>query len=94
MTRVFLSPPHQSGREPELVYVEDRKAALAGYLEAIESGERQDVEFRVIAADGRLVWLRNSVRAFARDDGEVERLRGIIVDVSALKWAGAPPPVR
>src|SRR5947209_1807709 len=36
-----------------LVYVEDRKAALAGYREAIASGERQDFEFRVVAADGR-----------------------------------------
>jgi two-component system, cell cycle sensor histidine kinase and response regulator CckA len=70
-----------------LVYVEDREAALAAYREASESGELQECELRFVAADGRLIWLRNSVSPSVGRDGRVEGLRGVMIDVSELKWA-------
>ncbi len=70
-----------------LVYVEDREAALAAYRKAIESGERQTFELRFVAADGRLVWLRNSVRPSSGRGKPAERLRGVMIDISELKWA-------
>lgn len=50
--------------------------------------ERRDheVEYRMIRADGRTVWVRDFV-SFAGQDGDTERLRGLLFDISAQKLA-------
>src|SRR5438552_3483551 len=46
-----------------LIYAEGRSEALDAFDRAIETGRGEDVEYRVVSADGRLVWLHNALRA-------------------------------
>jgi len=66
---------------------EDKARVLAADRAAIASGEDYELEYRVVAADGRSVWFREIVRAELGNDGRVERLRGVMVDVTAQKRA-------
>jgi PAS domain S-box-containing protein len=68
-----------------LVHPEDRSATAEACRQALE-GYDQDLEYRAIAADGRMLWLRNLIYA-VRDGGRVSQLRGIIVDATERKQA-------
>ncbi|HEU4390768.1 MAG TPA: PAS domain S-box protein, partial [Blastocatellia bacterium] len=66
-----------------LVHPEDRAAAGA-HVKSPDEGRDREVEYRVIAADGRIVWLRD-IRRVVRDlDGKLS-VRGLMVDVSEHK---------
>ena len=67
-----------------LIYPEDRGDALAAFDEAIVSAERRHVEYRVVTADGRVVWLHNAVQPAS---GDGEGLRGVMLDVTEQKLA-------
>ena len=45
-----------------------------------------ECEYRMIAADGRVVWMRNLVTVVA-EDGHPTRLRGVMVDITERKQA-------
>lgn len=49
-------------------------------------GEAHDFEYRMIAADGRVVWLRDIVNVVMKD-GKPESLRGVMVDITSFKDA-------
>jgi PAS domain S-box-containing protein len=66
------------------IYPEDRDAALAYCVEQCEKLAHHDFEYRMIAADGRVVWLRDLVHIVA-DRGRIIGLRGIMVDITAYK---------
>jgi len=51
-------------------------------LDASGKGEDHDFQYRMIAADGRTVWLRDIVTVVRGDDGNI-RLRGIMLDITA-----------
>ena len=53
----------------------------------IERREDYELEYRLIAADGRTVWFREIVRVELDDDGRVGRLRGVMVDITDQKGA-------
>ena len=52
--------------------------------DATARGRDHEFEYRMIAADGRVVWLRDVVTVVRGTDGSV-RLRGIMLDVSGRK---------
>jgi signal transduction histidine kinase len=52
---------------------------------AIVSGEDYELEYRVLAADRRVVWFREIVRVEADLDGRTRRLRGVMVDITAQR---------
>ena len=54
--------------------------------EAVQGGRNYDIEYRMIAADGRVVWIRNIVKLISQED-KPATLRGIIIDISARKKA-------
>lgn len=58
---------------------EDREWAAGRRLQALHSGEACDLEYRLVAADGRLVWVRDIMRARVAGD---PRRRGLIVDIT------------
>ena len=64
---------------------EDRERVLAADRYALASGEDYELEYRVLAADGRSIWFREIVRMELADDGRVRRLRGVMVDITAQK---------
>jgi two-component system cell cycle sensor histidine kinase/response regulator CckA len=59
----------------------DRDWVAQSYQRAIDRGERQVCEFRAIASDGRVVWLREMAR-FIAGPGAQSRLVGVSMDVS------------
>jgi PAS domain S-box-containing protein len=68
------------------LYPEDRELALSCCKAAAENQGPQRFEHRVVAADGRLVWLRASVRLVA-GNGETRELVGVMADITERKLA-------
>jgi PAS domain S-box-containing protein len=64
------------------VHPADREWAIALCKKATQECRPHEFEYRMIAADGRVVWLRDIVSVIA-DNGRPLRLRGIMVDVTA-----------
>ena len=68
------------------LYPDDREAAISFRATAAGSGEDYQLEYRMIAADGHIVWLRDIVTV-ETSDGRPIRLRGVMVDVTEGKRA-------
>ncbi|MEW5930807.1 MAG: PAS domain-containing sensor histidine kinase, partial [Gemmatimonadota bacterium] len=64
------------------LHPEDRERVVALCRDALARGEPHDLEYRMVAADGRTVWVRDIVGP--RRDGKVV---GVMVDVSARREA-------
>jgi diguanylate cyclase (GGDEF)-like protein/PAS domain S-box-containing protein len=71
---------------PAHIHPEDRKAAVEFCVEKSQGGLDHSFEYRMIAADGREVWVRDAVSVESHD-GIPTALRGIIIDISAQKKA-------
>jgi PAS domain S-box-containing protein len=69
------------------LHPEDREGILALCRKAA-AGEERDlaVEYRMIAGDGSMVWLRDRVITVV-DDAAPARLRGVMVDITEIKRA-------
>ncbi|MFO0725494.1 MAG: PAS domain S-box protein [Myxococcota bacterium] len=71
-----------------LLDAEDRPSVLQAGETAVREGHSGfRVQYRVTAADGRQVWVQNSVRIVRGEAGEAVALRGVIVDITPLKNA-------
>ncbi|MEA2627146.1 MAG: hypothetical protein QOD06_3191 [Candidatus Binatota bacterium] len=68
------------------VHPEDRDRVARSW-ESARDGQSFEVEYRALAADGRVVWLDETVRVIADDRGGSPRLHGLIVDVTERKLA-------
>jgi PAS domain S-box-containing protein len=77
-------------REPTFwrdhVHPDDRDGAVQFCRRATAQQHGHDVEYRMIAADGRIVWVRDRVTVVA-DGDRPARLRGVMVDVTERKRA-------
>jgi two-component system, cell cycle sensor histidine kinase and response regulator CckA len=70
------------------VHPEDRARVLTLSLKAVEEQHTQDFECRMLAADGRWIWLRDIVSASRNGDGESTRkLQGVMLDITRQKQA-------
>lgn len=69
---------------PRIIHEEDRPRALDELRACIAAGGAHEVEFRVVAADGRTVWVRNVLNV-TTDGGR--RVRGITLDASRQREA-------
>ncbi|MHA3773272.1 PAS domain S-box protein [Verrucomicrobiota bacterium sgz303538] len=67
------------------VHPDDREWSTAFCMDAMAKGRDHDFEYRMIAADGRVVWLRDIVSVKVEDG--VTRLRGIMLDITDQKLA-------
>ena len=69
----------------------DRSRTVQAYLEASITGKSLQLEYRMIASDGRAVWLRDQAHLIlgtAGADGyPVRQLRGLMIDVTSAKQA-------
>ena len=68
------------------VHPQDRSQAVAYCQNLSAKGQDHTIEYRAIAADGRIVWLRDMVQVSKVDDGLV-RLRGIMIEITERKRA-------
>ena len=65
----------------EHVHPSDRDWAIEFCTKATQAGEPHAFEYRMLAADGRVVWLRDVVSVDV-EDGRPARSRGVMVDVT------------
>lgn len=80
---VWLRDP---GFRLNVIHPEDRERA-ADFFRAVASQRGQyELEYRALAADGHVAWLRDIVRV-DHDEADRVRLRGVTVDVTARKEA-------
>jgi PAS domain S-box-containing protein len=69
-----------------ILHPADRERVLDTWSEAWSSRRPYELEYRYVAADGRSVWVRDSVRPVVRDDGSV-LWQGVLLDISREKEA-------
>lgn len=68
------------------IHPDDRDWTAALCLAATAEKRAHEFEYRMIAADGRTVWLRDIVTVIVEDDQPV-KLRGVMLDISERKRA-------
>ena len=70
----------------EHIHPEDRERAVQ-FCTASTAGKRDhEFEYRMLAADGRVVWLHDIVKVVVENDQPI-KLRGVMVDITARKQA-------
>jgi PAS domain S-box-containing protein len=88
--RILGYPVKQWLREPTFwkdhLHPEDRDWAVQFCVNATTEKRAHDFEYRMIAADGRIVWVRDLVTVVV-EDGHPTRLRGVMVDTTNRKRA-------
>src|SRR5688572_18178737 len=67
----------------DLLHPDDRESAVAHCRAAVEQCRDHDFQYRVITADRSVRWLRDIVTVRCGDSGQVERLCGLMIDVTA-----------
>ena len=73
-----------------ILHPADRERVLADHEAAYARGdERHSFEYRVLAADGRTVWVRDDAVILKRPDGTAEFLQGFMLDITERKEAEA-----
>lgn len=70
------------------IHPDDREQTVAFCVNATREKRDHQFEYRMLAADGRAVWLRDFVTVVV-ENGQPARLRGIMVDITAFKEAEA-----
>jgi PAS domain S-box-containing protein len=66
------------------LHPDDREWAVSFCVKATAEKKPHEFEYRMIAADGRTVWLRDIVTVVVEDDQPV-KLRGLMVDITERK---------
>ena len=101
MSEVYVSPqieamlgfgPHEWLENPRLwierLHPDDRDEVLDETARSVEAGEPFKLEYRMVARDGRVVWLHDIASIVAYDDGgRAARYQGIQFDITARKEA-------
>ncbi|NDJ62149.1 MAG: PAS domain-containing protein, partial [Chloroflexi bacterium] len=71
---------------PSLIVPEDR-AAVGLQLERLRAGLSGVVEYRLVRADGEVIWVRDSARALPGSGEIAWMIYGVVSDISVLKLA-------
>jgi PAS domain S-box-containing protein len=69
------------------IHPDDRERTAALCREAISEGRDHQLEYRALAADGRVVWIRNMARVVCGSAGRPCQLRGVMVEITERKRA-------
>ncbi len=70
-----------------ILHPDDRDRVLADWTRSDDAGGPYAGEYRVVAADGRIVWIRDEAVLQRADDGTPIHWQGVMVDVTAAKHA-------
>ena len=83
--------PEQWREEPNLwltrLHEDDRERVIRLHRRSNETGEPFRAEYRLIAADGRVVWFRDEAALVRDADGRPAYWRGIMLDITEQKRA-------
>jgi PAS domain S-box-containing protein len=71
---------------PDHIHPDDRETALAFCLEHSRTHSDYEFDYRMVAADGRVVWIHDVVNVVA-EGGTPRTLRGFMIDVTARRHA-------
>jgi diguanylate cyclase (GGDEF)-like protein/PAS domain S-box-containing protein len=75
------------GLWPRLLHPEDRERALAATARHNETGEPFTMEYRLIARDGRVIWIHDEAVLIRGPDGVFLYSQGIMQDITTAKEA-------
>ncbi len=67
---------------PNHIHAEDRERSVAYCVTAVARGEDHTFDYRMVAADGRDVWMRDRVSVIKDRDGKATLLRGVMTDIT------------
>jgi diguanylate cyclase (GGDEF)-like protein/PAS domain S-box-containing protein len=76
-----------SGFWMAILHPDDREWVLAQTTPLQMEGRAHELEYRVVAADGRVVWVRDIVHPVVDELGSVQRQRGLMLDITERKLA-------
>jgi diguanylate cyclase (GGDEF)-like protein/PAS domain S-box-containing protein len=71
----------------EIILPEDRESTVGELLAQINAGRSHEMDYRVRTADGGIVWIHGRVSMVREKDDGIIGLRGLMVDITALKDA-------
>lgn len=84
----MLGYPSEQWCEPDFwrthLHPDDRESAVADCLKYSKTLDNYEFEYRMIAKDGRTVWLHDMVSVI-RKDGQAKTIRGFLIDVTERK---------
>jgi PAS domain S-box-containing protein len=69
------------------LHPDDRERVLAEWTKSDETGEPYAGEYRLIAADGRTVWIRDEAVLLRDDAGDPVHWQGVMLDITNSKQA-------
>ena len=70
----------------KIIHTEDLQSVLDVITQSVKQKENYQIEYRIVASDGRVLLVRDSVTISVNDSGEI-RLTGVITDVTMSKQA-------
>jgi two-component system sensor histidine kinase UhpB len=72
----------------DTLHPDDRADVISETARSVEAGEPFEMEYRVLAKDGRVVWLHDVASVVSRDDrGRATRYQGVQLDITPRKEA-------
>ncbi|EKQ68622.1 PAS domain S-box [Leptolyngbyaceae cyanobacterium JSC-12] len=88
----LLGYPIEQWLEPDFwvrhVYPDDLSAAIEICRAATQAGSNHELEYRMVAADGRIIWLKDVVTVVV-ENSQPTVLRGVMLDITRQKQAEA-----
>jgi PAS domain S-box-containing protein len=82
----MLGYPVDRWLEPEfwaqLIHFEDRERVVKACRTAVDTADHLDYEYRAVAADGRVVWMREILHVVRDAEGRARQLQGVLTDVT------------
>ncbi len=89
--KILGYPPDTHERDPNywssIIHPEDKERVGAEEREAIARDESFRLEYRVLARDGRVVWIRDESTVVRDEDGTPLYWQGVILDITGRKEA-------
>jgi PAS domain S-box-containing protein len=77
-----------------LIHPEDRQWTVALCRKEMLQSRDYELEYRCLAADKRVVWLRDRAYVVRDDQGQIHKRRGLMVDITLTKQAEVELQVR
>ena len=72
-----------------LIHPEDRESVVASCAAAVQDLRHLVLDYRVLSAGGRILWVRGVVHVTGDAHGRASRLTGVMLDITAWKRAEA-----
>jgi len=99
-TTLYVSPqtqeilgvsPEEYTADPDLwqkiIHPDDHDRVIAEIAHSHQTGEPFNSEYRMLAKDGRIVWVRDNAKILRDDRGKALYLQGVMYDITASKQA-------